>query len=379
MKKVYLALMCLAVVAMFTACNEKKTNDPEDQTTQNDPSNPSDPSNPGGGGNDDPNMTNWEKCIKNVKPGIYQGKTDEELGLSNMGYDKVILAVCEDGSAFYVQNATSGEGVAAIAPFTVYDGKLTFYNVKAEKESGEYHYDRQIITCSKDPLTTLGNVTYDIKQQLKLFATKFGFDDYIYKGTMIEKYFRRIDDAKDMTTTFQKVFNLVKHDGDFVALNNFFTYDHTIYGDGWHNELYPSSSMNAARWVVPYEGNGTIERFTVRRQRNWGYDAKWYLFYGPCNYELVTYVECDVACDKDAAVAEYNLIKGMNDRYTDVINDAVNDYFVWFEADSDDDDLDLSGYSGYIRPTYKVQRNAPVGSVNYPMTIIFGVAWITFV
>ena len=44
MKKVYLALMCLAVVAMFTACDEKKTNEPEDQTSQDSskPSNPDD-------------------------------------------------------------------------------------------------------------------------------------------------------------------------------------------------------------------------------------------------------------------------------------------------------------------------------------------------
>ena len=32
MKKVYLALMCLSVVAMFTACDEKKTNGPENET-----------------------------------------------------------------------------------------------------------------------------------------------------------------------------------------------------------------------------------------------------------------------------------------------------------------------------------------------------------
>ena len=34
MKKVYLALMCLAVVAMFTACDGKKTNEPENENQE---------------------------------------------------------------------------------------------------------------------------------------------------------------------------------------------------------------------------------------------------------------------------------------------------------------------------------------------------------
>ena len=314
--------------------------------------------------------------MKHIKPGIYRGMTDEELNTgTNMGFDDVLLAVCEDGSSFYIQHISSGTVIPTIVAF---DGKLTFYEFDAGRAKEGYEYNKKITQYSKDKLTTLTNIYMDIETQLKFWAQNFGFDDYFYKGTMIDKYFRRIDDAKNFNSTFETMFNLTKHEGEFVAADNFFVYEHTIYGDGWHNELYPSS-MNDARWVVPYNGNGKIERFSVYRQRNWGYDSRWYMFYSPCNWELVFKVSCDVACDKDAALSEQALISNMSDRYNYVYSNVVSDYIVSFEAWSNDEGMDMDGYRGYIYPSYKVYWPAPVGTVIYPMVIDFEVCWMTYV
>ena len=374
MQKLLFTLTCIAGAFLLAACNPNKPNNPDNPNV---PYNPEDHP-------EDASLSNWEKCLKYIQPGIYQGLTDEELqtGGMNMGYNNVILAICEDGTSFYVSNITNG---TVIAPFTAFDGKLTFYNYGATKnDKGEFLYNKEIKTYSVDKLTSIGNATRDINSQLKLWAVNFGFDDYFYKGTMIQKYFRRIGEAKDFNSTYEKIFNLAKHQGAFTAEQDYFVTSHTIYGAGWHNELYPSD-LNAKNWVIPYDGEGKIERFAVYRQRNWAYDDRWYLFYGPCNYGLVTWVECDVICDSDEAIRWYNKVAteakynrtnpnktGIYPSYNDpeVISTVGYGYY------STGDDLDLSGYEGYICPTYEMIW---LGGYNNFMTMKFGVEWVTYV
>ena len=356
------ALLCMVFALSFVACN---------------PNTPVNPYNP----QDHPEdslLTNWEKCMKYVKPGIYQGLSDEELKTgTNMGFDDVLLAVCEDGSSFYIKHISGGTVIPTIVAF---DGDLTFYEFDAKRGNEGYEYNKKITKYSKEKLTTYTNLYMDINTQLRFWAQNFGFDGLFYNGTMIDKYFRRIDDAKNFNSTFEKMFNYTKHEGSFVPADDFFVYEHTIYGDGWHNELYPAS-MNDAHWVVPYTGNGTVERFSVYRQRNWAYDSRWYLFYGPCDYELVFKVSCDVACDREAAIAEYDLIKGMTDRYNYIspYNDVISDYVVSFEAWSNDEGMNMEGYKGYINPYYKMLWQTPISTIVYPLTIDFEVTWTTYV
>ena len=367
MKKIYYLLLALFASFAFVACN------------QNHPSNPGNPTEPWDPAEDE-GLSQWESCLKHIKPGIYQGMTDEELGAGmNMGYDKNILAICEDGSAFYMDIK---EG-SVIAPFTCYDGKLTFTQVSASEPKKEvFNYDKRIKTYSKEPLNTLNNKLMDIETQLTQFAALFGFEKYFYKGTMIGKYYKKIDDAKDFKSTYEKIFQLAMKKGEYVEYNDLFTAEHVIYGDGWHNELYPSA-MNSQRWVVPYDGTAKIERFAVYRQRDWGYNGKWYLFYGPCDYELVTWVECDVDCDKAEAIRWKNKITDMHDRYNYTVpgETVETDYVVGYGYDSNDDGLNLGeqGYKGYIRPTYDMEWIVPLSNNPYPMTIKFGVAWTTYV
>ena len=368
MKKLLFALTCLAMLVSVPACKPK-----------NEPQNPNDNWDNPYANVDDSLLTSWEKCRKHVRPGIYQGLTDEELNTgTNMGYDKVILAVCEDGSAFYCKLS---EG-SVIAPITCYDGNLTFTKVTgSEPTTGNYQYDKDITVCSREALTIGTHKTYDIATQLELWAsTYFGFDKYFYQGTMIEKYFRRIDDAPNFNATYEKVFKRAIKKGGYVPFNDLFTASHTIYGDGWHNELYPES-MNTQRWVVPYDGNDRIERFAVYRQRNWGYDSRWYMFYSPCNWELVTWVECDVACDSEEALRWKAKITAMTDRYNEVSSSktAETEYVIGYGFDTNDEDVDLDGYKGYIRPTYEMQWMKNVNTWIYGMSIKFGVAWTTYV
>lgn len=368
MKKLSYSLFALCMSAvMFVACDPNNPSNPGNPTEQWDPA-------------EDAGLSQWEICIKHIKPGIYQGLTDKELNAGmNMGYDKTILAICEDGSAFYVDLDKGG----VIAPITCYDGDLTFTNVSAsEPKIGQYEYDKDIIVCSREKLTTLNNIRMDIGTQLNEFAILFGFDTYFYKGTMIGKYFRKIDDAKDFKSTYEKVFKLAIKKGDYVPYEDLFTANHTIYGDGWHNELYPSD-MNTQRWVVPYDGDGKIERFNVHRQRNWGYsDGRWHMFYGPCSYELVESVECDVACERDEALRWHNKITDMKDRYTYTLSSktGISEYFVGYGYFTNDEGCDTEGWKGYVTPYYEMEWMPKVGSsVIYPMNIKFGVEWVTYV
>lgn len=414
------ALLCLAMLALAPACN---TNPPE-QGTEPGENTETPGNNNGNNGNnnenpysntDDSELTNWQKCLKHVAPGIYQGLPDQIYFGMEMDYEKQILAVCADGSAFVIDDITDGD---VIAPFTAFDGNLTFHEISAKNDSKlGLIYDDKVTVYSKEKLESFGNAAASwIDAQLKIFAGFFGFDDYLYKGTLIEKYFKKIDEAPDFNTTYEKIFNLAKKQGGFVAMNDLFHPVYTIYNDGWHSELYPED-MNTKRWVVPYDGTGKIERFCVKRQRGWEGGGKRFIFYGPCDWGNVTYVECDVVCEYAGAKYWFDKITAMNDRYNKVYEpntlcvdgdyDLLGDgsyvvkmttagYQYYSEPESDDnghhygydadgvrrqftDDNEGFGTGGYVHPEYKMSWLKPTASYITPMTIVFSVNYVTWV
>lgn len=414
------ALLCLAMLALAPACN---TNPPE-QGTEPGENTETPGNNNGNNGNnnenpnsntDDSKLTNWQKCLKHVAPGIYQGLPDQIFFGMEMDYEKQILAVCADGSAFYIKDITDGD---VIAPFTAFDGNLTFHDISAKNDSKlGLIYDDNVTVFSKEKLESLNNAAASwIDVQLTVFAGYFGFDDYFYKGTMIENYFKKIDEAPDFNTTYEKIFNLAKKQGGFVAMNDLFHPVYTIYNDGWHSELYPED-MNTKRWVVPYDGTGKIERFCVKRQRGWEGGGKRFIFYGPCDWGNVTYVECDVVCEYAGAKYWFDKITAMNDRYNKVYEpntlcvdgdyDLFGDgsyvvkmttagYQYYSEPESDDnghhygydaegvrrqftDDNEGFGTGGYVHPEYKMNWLKPAAGYITPMTIVFSVNYVTWV
>ena len=386
MKKFLFALMCLAALTIVPACDPNPPivdpENPENPEKPDKPDNPDNPNNP----DDDKDLTPWQKCLKHVKPGIYKGVSDEEAGLGmNMGYDQNILAITEDGYSFVVDL----DGGSVVAPFTIYDGDLTFIKVTAsEPKTGVYEHDKEITTYAKEQLQSLSFKMCDIEKQVQFWAIEFGFSNY-QTGTMIDNYFRKIDDAPDFQTTYQKIFNLAKKKGEYVAYDDLFTTVHTVYGDGWHNEFYPDD-MNSKRWVVPYDGDGTIERFAVYRQRGWSEVGNRYVFYAPCNWENVTYVECDVICEEADAISWFDKITAMTDRYNAVdqnstgiiyqFNDPSKVSSVGYHYYSNDEDNSVpDGYKGYVHPEYNMQWMAPYGTFITPMSIKFGVSYVTYV
>ena len=71
----------------------------------------------------------------------------------------------------------------------------------------------------------------------------------------------------------------------------------------------------------------------------------------------------------------------MTDRYNEVSSSktAETEYVIGYGFDTNDEDTDLDGYKGYIRPTYEMLWRKNVNSWIYGMSIKFGVAWTTFV
>ena len=296
------------------------------------------------------------------------------------------------------------------------DGNLTFHEITAKNDSKlGLLYDDVVNVYSKDQLESFGNTAGWVDAQLKLFAGFFGFDDYFYKGTMIEKYFKKIDEATDFNSTYEKIFNLARKQGGFVAIDDLFHPVYTIYNDGWHSELYPED-MNTKRWVVPYDGTGKIERFCVKRQRGWEGGGKRFIFYGPCNWENVTYVECDVVCEYAGAKYWFDKITAMSDRYNKVyepntlcvdgeydllgdgsymVNITTAGYQYYSEPESDGNGhrygYDANGArvqftsdeedfgSGYVYPEYKMDWTKSAATFITPMKIVFGVNYVTWV
>ncbi len=414
--KLLLTLMCLAMLALVPACTP---NPPEEGTnTGNNTETPGENNqdNQGNQNNtddDDKDLSNWQKVLKHVEPGIYQGLPDQIYFGMKMDYENEILAVCADGSAFVIEDLTEGD---VIAPITAFDGNLTFHQITAEddKKLGLLYND-VVNVYSKDQLESFGNTAGWVDAQLKLFAGFFGFDDYFYKGTMIEKYFKKIDEATDFNSTYEKIFNLARKQGGFVAIDDLFHPVYTIYNDGWHSELYPED-MNTKRWVVPYDGTGKIERFCVKRQRGWEGGGKRFIFYGPCNWENVTYVECDVVCEYAGAKYWFDKITAMSDRYNKVyepntlcvdgeydllgdgsymVNITTAGYQYYSEPESDGNGhrygYDANGArvqftsdeedfgSGYVYPEYKMDWTKSAATFITPMKIVFGVNYVTWV
>ncbi|MBR1809493.1 MAG: hypothetical protein IJ776_08935 [Paludibacteraceae bacterium] len=422
MRKLSIALLCISMLAFVPACNPVE---PEQQgTEQGENGNGNSNGNENGNGNqnnqgnegntnEDEGLTNWQKCLKHVAPGIYQGLPDQIYFGMEMDYQNEILAICADGSAFVIEDLTEGD---VIAPITAYDGNLTFHEITAQNDSKRgLIYDDVVTVYSKDKLVSFGNTAGWIDAQLTLFAGFFGFDDYFYQGKMIETYFKKIDEATDFNSTYEKIFNLAKKQGSFVALNDLFHPTYTIYNDGWHSELYPED-MNTKRWVVPYDGTGKIERFCVKCQRGWEGGGKRFIFYGPCNWENVTYVECDVVCEYDQAKYWFDKITAMTDRYNKVyepktlcvdgeydllgdgsymVNITTAGYQYYSEPESDDEGhhygYDADGVrrrftddeedfgSGYVHPEYKMQWTKPSYDLITPMSIEFSVNYVTWV
>ena len=421
MKRISIALLCISMLAFVPACTpfEDTPDTPEEQNS-NGNGNGNENGNGNGNGNqtntdDDKDLTNWQKVLKHVEPGIYQGLPDQIYFGMEMNYEKEILAVCADGSAFYIGDLTKGD---VIAPFTAYDGNLTFHEISAKNDSKRgLIYDDIVTVYSKEQLESFNNaVASYIENQLKVFAGYFGFDDYFYKGTMIDTYFKKIDEATDFNSTYEKIFNLAKKQGNFVPINDLFHPIYTIYNDGWHSELYPED-MNTKRWVVPYDGTGKIERFCVKRQRGWEGGGKRFIFYGPCNWENVTYVECDVVCEFAGAKYWFDKITAMSDRYNRVYEpktlcvdgeyDLLGDgsymiqlttagYQYYSEPESDDkgnnygydangvrrpftDEENGFGTGGYVHPEYKMDWTKQAYDLITPMTIVFSVDYVTWV
>ena len=368
MKKILTALMCIAVGLFWTAC------DPNNPGNPGNPTNPIDPS-------EDAGLDQWQRVLKHIKPGIYRGLSDEELNAGmSMGYDKCVLAVCGDGTGFYIKDIETSNPIPEII---AYDNDLTFYTISSsEPQIGVYNYDKKITVYSREQLEGLSTSMCDIAKQRQFYAINFGFSEY-QTGTMIGNCFRKIDDAPDFKTAYEKIFNYVMTKGEYVPFENLFIYEHTIFGNGWHSELYPSD-MDAKSWVIPYRGKGKIERFSVYRQRNWTYDPKWYMFYGPCNYELVTYVECDLICEEADAIEWFNKVTAeakynyVYENQTGIVKSWNNEdevVSVGYNYSCTDEGMDLEGYNGYVHPFYEMLWEAYFKQ----MTIKFGVGWVTFV
>ena len=413
MKKIFLALMSTALLVFVPACKEPAVvpDDPQEQTDTEDPSNPSDPSDPQNS-DEDKNLSKWEKVLKYVEPGVYQGKV-VDLGELWGTVDRTneILVLTAKGEAIIIRDKNQSGPFPAIQ---TYDGKLTVEDLTSGFDGGEPRYNRKIAVHSKEQLKSAANMYAHIGYwQNTIFATAF-FDGVFVDETKFLTFYEKKYDAPDFNTAYQNVFKIIGTSP--IKPADMFLVEHTIYDDGWHNDMYPAD-MNDKRWVVPYDGKGTIERITVYRQRGWSDYGHHFVFYGPCAWDNIFKVECDVVdCDWDGAKQWYDRITAMTDRYnkvntnyTSCVNGDVDlygdgskivnmqtaqyDYYSEPRADEDGHHYgnDASGVEhqftekqedfgigGWVTPHYQMIWTPNYGFVT-PMVVTFNIDYTTWI
>ena len=350
MKKVYLALMCLAVVAMFTACDEKKTNEPEDQTTQ-------DTNKPGG--DDDTPATGWAEAYRKAAPGIYMNGND-------------LLAKGTDGSAFHIEDVTvfpRTEAKGALmtscqfGAYHAYDGKWSTYEFWQEYYN---EMDDNIFTNDfKDTIFYKTQTEWDESSKEMMEAT-FG-PDFMYLSN-----YTKIADASDFEGTYKEIAKRYQTQGPIVPPSKM-VLQYKKMNCQWLSELYPKD-MEDKGYVFKYTGSGKIASMEVDRVFEWGKSVNnskvdWL---PKCNIDDVAYVivKIDGATAEDVKAYIAKIKK--EGHYLQVTSDIDEDGYIAFGADSDNYNMP-EGKVGYVYPTYEVLFFNGILTIEFTVSKVGGV------
>ena len=349
MKKVYLALMCLAVVAMFTACDDKKTNEPEEQTTQ-DPSKPDVPDD----GDDD---YDWGKAYRETDPGIYMNGNE-------------LLAKGTDGSIFHIDDITSmQQPQAAMAPecipnnFDAYDGKWSTFFFWMDYYNDN---DGNLMT-----FTYQDTVFYKVQEEWDE-STKQDINAMMFLFSAIKSY-TKVAEASDFENTYIAIAKRVQVRGPIVPPSKMVP-QYKKYNCEWLSEWYPKD-MEDKGYVFKYTGSGKIFSMEVNRIFEWGKSVNnpkvdWL---PACNVDDVSSIKIIIhgasAEDAKAFIAKIK----QDGHYTRISAEFDTGEVISFAADSWDYEPG-EGKVGYVYPSYSVVFT----SAGY-LTIEFNVAKVGFV
>ena len=423
-KKIFLALMCLASMSMFTACNPNKITDPDDPTIIDD-------DNPIAG-------TNGEYCWKVtftsedglISTSEYWWETEEEVkntvkalndasGTNYYSYEKStakdknecdeldkaaqeedpthgnydwkanyekaepgiymngneLLAKGTDGCIFHILDVTEYQQPLEVAPEAIpahwigWDGKSSTYSFELH-----YYNDND------------GNWMTHTYQDTVLYCMEAKWADAslqdmvdIYGGRMAFMGFHsftKIADAGDFDQTFVEIAKRYQKVGPIVKPSDMIRHYTEHYMNRWLSDWYPAD-MEAAGYVFKYTGGGTIIEMGVQRIFQWGVKRDHWNWIPWSETDNVTGIKVVLNNVPEAdAVAYINKVKAEG-HYTRVIPDEFG--LIGFSADSYnyyDDDVHgpaPEGLEGFVYPSYEISY------IEGQLVIYFYVAKTSFV
>ena len=347
MKKYFYVFMALSMTSfIFVSCEKDKTvEDPTETTKPTDPTDPTDPS-----------LTDYKETYKNAEPGIYMNGNR-------------LLAKGTDGSIHSIEDVTSlqtpqAAGGKPCIPnnWHAYDGKSSTFFFWMD-----YYNDND---GNWQTFTYEDTVFYSVETKWNDAQLEMALDGYAGRTDfMFFKDYKKVEDAGNFEETYIKIAKRVQALGPIVPPSKM-VQQYTENGFGkWRDDLYPAD-MEAKKYVFKYTGSGTITSFEVSHVFGWGASAKdpkvlW--LPASCDVDNIAYVNAVIndVSEEDAKAFIDNVRK--NGFYTRVSSDAEADGIIVFGADSwnYDESHDLSGYNGYVYPSYEISYIDGILRINF--------------
>ena len=291
-----------------------------------------------GGGNQE-EISDWNAHYDKAEPGIYMNGNE-------------LLAKGTDGSIFHIDDVTSlqmpgAAGGKECIPnnWDAYDGKMSTYFFWMD-----YYND---IDNNWQTYTYQDTVFY--KNQVE-WSSK---DDALLQGGvtyfMFFKDYKKVAEAGDFEQTYIEIAKRVQVRGPIVSPSKM-VLQYKKMNCRWLSDLYPAD-MEAKGYVFKYTGSGNITSMEVNRVFEWGKSVNnpKVAWLPQCNIDDVAYVIVDIQGATAEDVKAYIAKVKAEGHYTRVLYDGNGEEegLIGFSADSWDYEPG-EGIDGYVYPTYEV-------------------------
>ncbi len=320
-KNLFLALIVLAGMNMFTACSPK--NNPEEPTAETPTK-------------DNPateDVTDYEKAYKDAAPGIYMRGNE-------------LLAKGTDGSVFTIADVTVFPTLEAVtndkflpADFNAWDGKLNKYNFSIELYNDN---DGNWQTYTYEDTISIAVQTKYTEASIKTFS------EPLKTQFLSLKQYQKVADGADFENMYVAIAKRVQQNGPVVKPSQMVLQYEEYYPQAWLCEYYPQE-MEAAGYACKYTGSGTIVTMRVDRIFEWGNsvnDPK-ILWCPKCNVDDVANIKVTIENVSEADAKAYIAKVKENGKYAHITENEAEGVIV-FGGDNEPENIDA--YNGAVYP-----------------------------
>ena len=283
-------------------------------------------------------ITDYKAHYEEAEPGIYMNGND-------------LLAKGTDGSIFHIDDVTSLQMPGAMGGkecipnnWSAYDGKMSTYFFWMD-----YYND---IDDNLFTYTYKDTVFYKNQEE---WSNK---EDALLNGGityfMFFKDYVKVAEAGDFEQTYINIAKRVQVRGPIVPPSKM-VLQYKKYNCQWLSDLYPAD-MEDKGYVFRYTSSGNIYTMEVDRVFDWGKSVNnpKVAWLPACNIDDVAYVIVDIRGAKAEDVKSYIAKIKAEGHYTRILYDGAGEEegSIVFSADSWD--YEAEGFDGYVYPTYEV-------------------------